>query len=317
MISATLFSGGGLADTGLKAAGYDIGWGIEYHKPATEIYRANFHHDTYQDLLAADPWTYRSPDYLHLSSPCQSFSGANTKAGEKAHDLLLAEKSADFIKWHQPPRLSIENVPRYRNSDSFKELTEAVQGIYPHITTDTVNFMNFGCPQSRVRVILRASFTPLQPLKSFYTHSVTPNLFLKPLVSWWDVISDLTDDFLVSDITTKEQRSIDYHKPKPPFLIQRVGVYSGKLAQIRDRYQPCWTIRAATGGDPVSGNRHRVIDVVTADGMCRSLNLRSIARIMSCPDTYQLPATSELHEIWRCLGNGVPPLAMQAIAQSF
>jgi site-specific DNA-cytosine methylase len=94
MIAATLFSGGGLADIGLKAAGYDPVWAIEYHQPAAEIYRANFNHDSLQDLLTADPRNYLSPDYLHLSSPCQSFSGANTSGGEKSNDLLLVNPSA-------------------------------------------------------------------------------------------------------------------------------------------------------------------------------------------------------------------------------
>jgi DNA (cytosine-5)-methyltransferase 1 len=317
MIAATLFSGGGLADIGLKAAGYDPVWAIEYHQPAAEIYRANFNHDSLQDLLTADPRNYLSPDYLHLSSPCQSFSGANTSGGEKSNDLLLVKKCADFICWHQPPKLSIENVPNYSKSKSFETLTKVVNGIYPHITIDTVDVATFGVPQSRRRLFLRASFEPIQPLYLSQTHSATPDLFTKPLVGWWEAIHDLIDDFLVSEITDKELRSIEHHKPKPPFLIQRVGVYPGKFAQIREAHEPCWTIRACTGGDVRSGNRYRVIDVVTADGVCRSLNLRSIARIMGCPDTYQLPATSELHEIWRVLGNGVPPLAMQAIAESF
>ena len=62
MISATLFSGGGLADLGLQAVGYRSAWGIEYHQPAADIYHHNFGHSPFADLLEAYPGDYSTPD---------------------------------------------------------------------------------------------------------------------------------------------------------------------------------------------------------------------------------------------------------------
>jgi DNA (cytosine-5)-methyltransferase 1 len=317
MISATLFSGGGLADLGLAAAGYRPVWGIEYHQPAAEIYQLNFGHNPLKDLLAAQPGDYPTPDYLHLSNPCQRFSLANPKKGEKVEDTALAERSTEFIRWHQPARLSIENVPGYKGSDSFKLLVKAVEGIYPYHTINTPDFAQFGVPQNRKRLILRAAFEPISPLYLSYTHREQSNLLQMSFEGWESVLHDILDDFDVSRVTEKQMKAIRRAEPAFPILIQRVGVYPGKFAAIREAHQPSWTILASKGGDNDSGNRTKVIDVITQDGICRSLNIRAVARLMSVPDSYQFPENAQWHECWRVLGNGVPPLAMQRIAESF
>ncbi len=317
MISSTVFSGGGLADIGLNAAGHRVAWAIEYHQPAAQIYQLNFGHNPLQDLLKANPADYCTPDYFHLSSPCQSFSAGNINGVEHDGDLALAQKCADFIRWHQPEKLSIKNVPAYKNSKSFELLKAVIICIYPHVTIDTVDFATFGVPQYRRRLILRASFDQMQPLYLSETHSKQPGLFHKSFVGWWEVIKDLIDDFQVSPLTDKERSAIELRKPQPPFLIQRFGDRGNRSLTIREAHEPCWTILASRGGDAKSGNRTRVIDVVTEDGICRSLNLRAVARLMSCPDTYSFPVGAQWHECWQVLGNGVPPLAMKAIAGSF
>jgi DNA (cytosine-5)-methyltransferase 1 len=317
MIAATLFSGGGLADIGLVAAGYTPVWAIEHHQPAADIYQCNFGHDSLNDLLTAAPADYPAIDYLHLSPPCQSFSGANKKPGEKKEDLTLSQKSADFIHWHQPERLSIENVPAYKDSESFALLMKTINAIYPYHTIDTLDLATFGVPQNRRRLIIRAAFDPIEPLYLSQTHSHKPGLLHRPLNNWYDAIADLIPQFKERRLTDKQVQAIDYFKPTPPFLIECVGARRKRGSIVRSRYQPCWTILASRGGDVRSGNRTNVIDVVTEDGLCRSLNLRAVARLMSCPDTYQIPEGAQWHECWRVLGNGVPPLAMQAIAQSF
>jgi site-specific DNA-cytosine methylase len=317
MIASTLFSGGGLADIGFRSAGYDIGFGIEYHPPAAEIYKLNFGHDSLKDLLEADPADYDRPDYLHLSSPCQSFSGGNVNGEEKDSDKALAQKCCDFVEYHRPARLSIENVPAYRGSESFKKLISEVSKIYEHVSIDTIDLATLGVPQNRWRLIVRASQEPHQPMYQVQTHSNKPDFFRKPFNNWWDCINDLIPDFQVSELTEKQKAAIEYFKPTRPFLIQRFGDRGGRNLTIRIADKPCWTILASRGGDVRSGNRTKVIDCVTEDGVCRSLNIRSIARLMSVPDSYQFPPDAIWHECWRVLGNGVPPMAMQRIAKSF
>lgn len=317
MIAATLFSGGGLADSGLKAAGYDLSWGIEYHQPAADIYHHNFGHSPFADLLSAHAGDYCTPDYLHLSSPCQSFSLANTQQGEKTEDLALAKKCCEFIRWHQPAKLSIENVPAYKDSKSFELLLDSVNVVYPYYTIDVPDFAQFGVPQNRKRLFLRAAFEPISPLYLSYTRREQSNLLQMGFEGWYNTLYDILDDFDVSRVTEKQMAAIRELEPVFPILIQRVGTFAGKLPVIREAHRPSWTILASRGGDVNSGNRTKVMDVITQDGICRSLNIRAVARLMSCPDSYQFPAGAQWHECWRVLGNGVPPLAMQRIAESF
>lgn len=317
MISATLFSGGGLADIGLQSAGYVPSCGIEYHPPAAEIYKLNFGHDPLMDLMEANPGDYDRPDYLHLSSPCQSFSGANVNGVENDSDKALSQKCCDFINYHRPVRLSIENVPAYKGSGSFKKLIMEVSEIYEHVSIDTIDLAIFGIPQNRRRLIVRASHEPHNAIYQVQAHINKPDLFLKPYTGWCGCIKDLIPDFQVSKLTENQKASIAYFKPKTPFLIERFGNRGERHLTVRNSDQPCWTILASRGGCTNSGNRTKVIDCVTEDGVCRSLNLRAVARLMSVPDYYQFPPDAIWHECWRVLGNGVPPVAMAAIARSF
>jgi DNA (cytosine-5)-methyltransferase 1 len=318
MKSATLFSGGGLADCGVQSAGGNIRWGLEYHRPAADIYQANYHHDPYGDLLDSDPRDFEPVDYLHLSSPCQSFSDANSDKGEKASDLLLAHKCGEFIKVLRPIFVSIENVPAYKGSDSLLAIMKVLSSNYKHIDSTDVDFANFGVPQNRKRVIIRASNMPLKPLHEMYTHGSERTFFVKQYESWYDHIIDLKDDFQETQFTVNQLRSIEHFKPKTPYLIKCIG-FRGRnsFGAVREWDRPSWTICASSGGDNRSGNRYKVIDMVGKDGRCLSLTHRAVARLMGCPDSFILPKTSKPHEIWRVLGNGVPPIAMRSIVQSF
>jgi DNA (cytosine-5)-methyltransferase 1 len=317
LISATLFSGGGLADLGLAAAGYRPAWGIEYHQPAAEIYQLNFGHNPLKDLLAAHPGDYPTPDYLHLSSPCQSFSLANTKQGERTEDLALAEKCVEFIRWHQPERLSIENVPAYKDSKSFELLVDTIKAIYPYHTVDIPDFAQFGVPQNRKRLILRASFEPISPLYFSYAYAQAADLFVETYTNWWDAIVDLVPNLVPCQLTNNQKKTIVERQPNRPYLIERFAFRRDRGHVIREAHRPCWTILAGRGGDVRAGNRTKVISLVDKEGVCRSLNIRAVARLMSLPDIYRFPENAQWHECWRVLGNGVPPLAMQVIAESF
>jgi DNA (cytosine-5)-methyltransferase 1 len=103
----------------------------------------------------------RRPDYLHTSPVCANLSQAHTaKAGialETAHDLMAALAVAEAIRQLQPRVFTLENVPRYQNSQSFAIILDALEQEGYSVDYSVVNMADFGLPQARRRLVLIAN----------------------------------------------------------------------------------------------------------------------------------------------------------------
>lgn len=103
----------------------------------------------------------RRPDYLHASPVCANFSQAHTaKAGkgiETADDLTAALAVAEAIRQLQPRVFTLENVPRYSNSQSFSIILQVLESEGYFVNYSVVNMADFGLPQARRRLVLIAS----------------------------------------------------------------------------------------------------------------------------------------------------------------
>ena len=102
----------------------------------------------------------RRPDYLHASPVCANVSLAHTaKAGialETADDLTAAIAIAEAIRQLQPRVFTLENVPRYQNSQSFSIILSALELEGYSVNYSVVNMADFGLPQARRRLVLVA-----------------------------------------------------------------------------------------------------------------------------------------------------------------
>ena len=179
--AATLFAGGEGVGIGMKAAGINHLWGIEYDDRIASVARDNGFHTIAANVLDIDPHTMEPVDVLHASPPCIGASIANSEQGERPEDIALGEKIASFIDILRPRIFTLENVTFYRTFEAFQSILDALSrsGYMYHF--EHVNMADLGVPQTRRRLILRAIrgslLSPLMPAEKWR--------------SWYSAIEDL------------------------------------------------------------------------------------------------------------------------------
>jgi len=322
----TLFTGFGGVDIGAMAAGLQPLWGIEYRADVAEVANHNLGgHVIVADVLECNPLDFVCVDVLHASPPCPNFSVAKADGAETANDLALAAKVADFVTVLQPQIFTLENVIEYRNSASWRTIEEALHGAGYWVNVEIINTADFGVPQTRRRMIVRAirgGFVPYLPQPVEW-------------VGWYAAIADLIDDLpdsqfapwqlarLPEDVKTfifgnnphtlsgaRSWASGD--EPIMTVIKQFVGrsraMLMSKTADkfgdgLRGENEPAHTIGANEHGSKTLLPNGRVV----------SMTPRTLARFQSFPDWYELPTKRSLAAYG--IGNAVPPLLYQRIIE--
>ncbi len=178
---ATLFSGGGGVEVGLMAAGLTPLWAVEYDPQIAAVYRANIgDHVIVADVAAVDYAALPRVDWLHASPVCTRASVANAKATESDQDLAMAAATVRAVLAQQPQVFTLENVWGYRNFAAFRLILAALEQVGYMVHYDHVNAADFGVPQTRRRLLLRAVRGLLPPLP-------VP----VPWVGWYAALVDL------------------------------------------------------------------------------------------------------------------------------
>ena len=155
--SASLFTGGGLFDIGAIAAGYEIIWGIEKIDKISAIARLNGLPVMTADVTEVDFSTLQRPDHLHASPPCLNFSIAKNGAIETELDIAMAQAVCRALVTSKPDTFTLENVVGYRNSQSFQFITKTLNDMGYWWDAENLNSADFGVPQTRIRLWVRAS----------------------------------------------------------------------------------------------------------------------------------------------------------------
>lgn len=186
----TLFSGGELFGCGAMAAGWRHVDGFEIDSAITNVARLNGFTVHAADVRTVD-WAALPPvDHLHASPSCKSASTANDNAGETIEDIECAEATARAIAVHRGRTFSLENVWAYRNFESFLIILLALRRAGFSYDYEHVNSADYGVPQTRKRLILRAvRGADVPPLNA--THRRGGDLYHAPWGGWYGVIEDL------------------------------------------------------------------------------------------------------------------------------
>ena len=305
MKAATLFTGGGGVDIGMRAAGYDVVWGIENDAEIADVARANGCKVTTADILDANPVDFAQVDYLHASPPCTNFSVAKQGAREWGHDIALAEQVSLFITAIQPRFFTLENVSAYQYSESFAGIVATLARLGYMFRWKILNAADFGVPQTRRRlwlIAVRDGFVPYLPQPV-------------PWVGWYEAIADLVPSLPDSEFAPWQLERLPAMWRSS--LLDSGGAFivddqnNGKVREngkrgltIRRANKPVFTISATQTKRSIRAAVPGRVVAITAECM---------AWFQSFPRRYVLPEDNELS--CTIIGNAVPPLVAQRIAE--
>ncbi len=242
-IAVVLFAGGGGIEAGMVEAGIRPVIAVEFDPSKPELSRAiakTHHHNfseygcriiqlTVQEVAQSGFLDFPPrPDYLHASPVCANFSQAHTaKAGkgiETADDLSAAIAVGEAIRQLQPQVFTLENVPRYQNSQSFAIILNTLEQEGYSVDYSVFNMADFGLPQARRRLVLIAS-------KGFHVALPTRR---KP-IGWYEAIAHLIPTMPDSQLLLKQQQALEKFlagNAPTPLLIERVG------GRTQSKYKP-------------------------------------------------------------------------------
>ena len=159
------FCGAGGTSRGAVAAGLRVNWGFDFALPACQSYVKNFYRSIVYHISADRFISLKDVkgkvDILHLSPPCQFFSGAHTVAGKDddmnvaslfAVSELLRKTKSRIVTLEQTSGLATRH-PLFLNA-----LIEMFTSKGFSIRWRIVNLKIYGLPQNRSRLIMIASW---------------------------------------------------------------------------------------------------------------------------------------------------------------
>lgn len=334
---ATLFSGGEGVGVGAHAAGLEHLWGIEIDDDVAQAARRNGFNVETADILEADPADYETPTVLHVSPPCPNFSVAKQGRRESNYDVSLAKATAHFIGELRPRFFTLENVYLYRRSKAWAIIRDILNCYGYWFDLAHVNAADFGVPQTRKRMIVRAALGQTVP-------QFPPP---EPWVGWYEAIEDLISTLPESQFAPWQLRGLELSgttlvdsagyprradgvrvpvtrktdEPANTIIANhasrggmRAFLVGGQFArpaneskeprpvQTRERDEPTFTVTAVNKGDWRAWlELGRVVQMTP----------RALARFQAFPDSYTLPVRKAL--ACQVIGMAVPPLLYQKI----
>ena len=336
----SLFSGGGGIDCGFKDAGFDILYSTDVVQVACDTLEKNRVGQVVEciDIREIDFKNLRSKydfpeiDCLVGGPPCPAYSKSRFYRTEKKRALedenaFTLDEYFRGLEEIRPKVFFFENVHGFifkPHQAAFDFLKERAEALGYHITWNVFNTAEFGVPQTRERFIcigVRKDFGEpfVFPEPTHYIldkFNPIKDKDKKPWVTCDDVIGDIDFD-LPEDINMEAgSKHKDLLKQIPPgdnylFFTEKRGYPEPKF-EWRSRYwsfllklspdRPSWTIQASFSNN--MGPFH---------WKSRFLRIQEISRIQTFKDDYEF--CGDFKEQWRQIGNAVPPLFVQAIAE--
>lgn len=287
---ATLFSGGGGAEALLKDS-INFVHAVEYDPAIASVYRANHgNHIQVADVCDVDYSLWGTLDYLHASPVCKNASQAKADGEESETDIRTALAVVRCLEETQPRVFTLENVGGYQKFKAYRLICHTLDlaGYMWH--AEVLNAADYGVPQTRRRLILRA-----------VRDSLLPGLPAPlPWVGWYAVLQG-----------TLEPNTLK------PYQLRRISDAGdtalidtnndSRPATVRDPHEPAPTVPASWW------RRHASQGVWKHKGQHGNITPQQGALLQSLPKSYLLPIDTKL--AGEIVGNAVPSLLMREIVK--
>lgn len=321
----------------------------DFSVAAIDSYKANFDpkgkHTFFGDIIELlDKELYPIPkaDVVIGGPPCQGFSLLNrNRHGEDPRRRLWVQ-FLRVVELSQAPVVVMENVPQLLSSLEYEEICIALSALnFKYIESDALIAANYGVPEVRKRAIIMASKlgpislprpTHMNPKRVKREADFFSDRTLKPWTTVKSAIGDLPrpkgteireepPPLNLHFGRTPTAKSMERYKAVPP------GGNRFDLLKNRPDITPdCWK-RKKSGGTDLFGRLWWDRPSVTIrteffkpekgrylhPTQNRPITHREAARIQSFPDDF-IFCGSKI-EVARQIGNAVPPLLAQAIAE--
>lgn len=342
LTAVSLFSGCGGLDLGMQQAGFDILLASDIEPLCEQSYRVNFAASAFflgsvTDLTAGvasaltNGATDNSIDLLVGGPPCPPFSKSRFYRTDKprALDDPVGEATItgylDILRCLRPRAFLMENVAGMAYSvhgGALAHILSTASELGYTFTHRVLNAADYGVPQIRQRFFIVGTqpgitFTWPEPT---HCRQESEDLFagsLPPWVTAGQAINDLDTEENADDTGHvaggKHRHLLDEIPPGDNylFLTAKRG-YPNPQFEWRKRYWsfllklspdlPSWTIQARRSNN--MGPLH---------WRNRILRIEEVKRLQTFPDGWYLSGNVEKQ--WRQVGNAVPPVLAQALAQ--
>ena len=231
---ATLFSGGGGCEARLTDI-IDFRHAVEYDAQIAAVYAQNIGaHVQVARVEDVDYSLWGALDYLHASPVCKEYSAAKAGGAEGEGDIQSALAVVRALEATQPRVFTLENVGAYQHGQAYRRIVQWLNANGYMWHAEVLNSADFGVPQTRRRLILRAVRDALLP--------TLPSAV--PWVGWYAAIEDLIPTFPESQFAPWQLARL------PEELTQTVLVEGNSPTSrpplVADSAEPAWTVRAAS-----------------------------------------------------------------------
>lgn len=299
VLMGSYFSGGGTLESGLVYKMLEKEFAVEYDGKIAEVWEDNHGKDK---MFVGDVRDFnKNVDdlfYFHASPSCQSSSKSNHKRGETETDITTAQATADRIRSSKPPVVSIENVKEYKDTKSYKIITDTLDELGYTWDANIYKASDYGNPTKRERLLIRAVESGLE------LPDVPGKVSEK--TSWGDATRDLWGDleqYHLNASTVKAIRNtpglknLDLLKQDKALLVY--GTNNGGRVDYAWEDELCPTLTTKCGDA-------RII----IDGKVYKPTVEFMGRLQGLPDDFNYTKKTLSFKI---IGNGIPVQLTQAV----